>query len=694
MKRLPLLFLARTQGRVDWNDVERAWGIPHPEICLHRLLEKLKAPGRERTAWRKIHERMRERQVPSKNPLYFRVAPTAPKDIALRAVKRQILGAELDRDLATWRIQNITITHEAPRTFFAPRNAGAVVRAGKLEGARLLMKDRQEEVVSGSLPTRVPGCTNVPIRGTPHDGVEEVRGASTKMRGMLEKIGVPPTGWKPRVEKWIGSGVRFRAKDSRDEPSILEFPTGHMGKNTTDSARTRKDKRREETEKGTEKERKVGASAQEDPPKKGADSGKEKRTPGPYRPTDEDHERLRTLNPRLPPAETNNHDEFAGRFMKLPRAEKEQKDKRKENGRKQDGRKPETENGKSTRGGGKKGSPFPVAACAEDKSPKGTWLVEPGAYFALCVWMALVASWSYHPLWDLAASEFLVRKFWAVHLPPRFRRYVGVGLRWGGKFIPYFYCTVKLKCFGGAPSPDGIPGVGIHTCAEPGHSYLRKVVSYFRIWGRPLNHLIHRAAQVMLMPRPTWDVWSLSDAPKLLNERYEKLAWDPKYVHRCACCGRPKKPATSVTLDASHAYEQTDIALAIRDLIWAAAWVWCSTGLWTVAINQEHKGSSFLGGTLPQTFGYRASFVVVDFAEISHYIWIILSITIIQIGGGLWVAPGVTIGNPFGRIALAAATGREEYERDQQWKSATMPGEKFNKLCRAGWKRHEAVYPL
>lgn len=209
MKRLLVLFLAKTKGRVDWDDVERAWGSSFPELALHRLLEKLQASGRERTAWRKIHERMRERQIPSKTLLSFKIAPSAPKDVALREVKKQITGAGLDADLTTWLVRNTSVSHSNPRTFFNLRNAGAVVRAGKLEDAKKLMKERQEEIVSGSLLERVPGCAKIPIRTTPHEGVEEIRSASKRMRGMIERLGTPPLGWKPKAEKWIGSGVRF-----------------------------------------------------------------------------------------------------------------------------------------------------------------------------------------------------------------------------------------------------------------------------------------------------------------------------------------------------------------------------------------------------------------------------------------------------------------------------------------------------
>lgn len=39
-------------------------------------------------------------------------------------------------------------------------------------------------------------------------------------------------------------------------------------------------------------------------------------------------------------------------------------------------------------------------------------------------------------------------------MPLRFRRFQGVGMNWKGRFLPHYYCTVKLKCFGRGVLPD------------------------------------------------------------------------------------------------------------------------------------------------------------------------------------------------------------------------------------------------
>lgn len=59
----------------------------------------------------------------------------------------------------------------------------------------------------------------------------------------------------------------------------------------------------------------------------------------------------------------------------------------------------------------------------------------------------------------------------------------------------------------------------------------------------------------------------------------------------------------------------------------------------------------------------------------------------------MWNAPGVTIGNPFGRIALAATTGYEEMRRDSDWEKGTLKEEKFRRIAAMGYSRSQVLSP-
>ena len=90
-----------------------------------------------------------------------------------------------------------------------------------------------------------------------------------------------------------------------------------------------------------------------------------------------------------------------------------------------------------------------MALVAEDKSPKETWVIPKARFVAVCLWGAVLAGWSICQGLTPPQVEYAVRGFWADHLPMRMRRFIGVGIRWKGSFIPYFYSTVQLTCFGG-----------------------------------------------------------------------------------------------------------------------------------------------------------------------------------------------------------------------------------------------------
>lgn len=153
------------------------------------------------------------------------------------------------------------------------------------------------------------------------------------------------------------------------------------------------------------------------------------------------------------------------------------------------------------------------------------------------------------------------------------------------------------------------------------------------------------------------------------------------------CCGAKKRPVETATLDSAQAYEQTLIWVAVADLMWAAAYVFLVTGARTVTVFRDYKGGSKLGGTVSDILTLTAAVVFFDFAEVVQYVWVILGICVIQFGDSVWWANGVTIGNPFGRIALGATTGRDELMRDWSWAAGCLLEPEFAALAALGFTR-------
>ena len=152
----------------------------------------------------------------------------------------------------------------------------------------------------------------------------------------------------------------------------------------------------------------------------------------------------------------------------------------------------------------------------------------------------------------------------------------------------------------------------IQSCTQKGHSCGRKVVSFYRIWGRKLNRIWHRGAQTILQQLPGWEIWTLRDAPKIIRLRESKLVYVQKYRRRCIVCGKKKKAGTSTVCDAGQAYEQTMVKYAVISLIWACAWVTLNTSFTTVTINREYPGSSRLGGNLVNYLDLNSAFVILS----------------------------------------------------------------------------------
>ena len=108
---------------------------------------------------------------------------------------------------------------------------------------------------------------------------------------------------------------------------------------------------------------------------------------------------------------------------------------------------------------------------------------------------------------------------------------------------------------------------------------------------------------------------------------------------------------------------------------------------------REKRGLSRLGGDVRKVLCFQSVVVVVTVVESLQYFCTVISMVFIQVGDGIFLAPGVTIGNPFGRLALGATTGFEEMMRDVQWRTVFLPEKCFNDLAAAGYSRAEVFAP-
>ena len=124
---------------------------------------------------------------------------------------------------------------------------------------------------------------------------------------------------------------------------------------------------------------------------------------------------------------------------------------------------------------------------------------------------------------------------------------------------------------------------------------------------------------------------------------------------------------------------------------WCAAKSTLLTGESTVTIYPEEPQRSSLGGKLSNILDTGAWSFVLSHAEIVQHVSTYFVLVLVTVGDALFRAPGIMIGNPMGRLALACTTVRDTFTFEEAWNAGTLDGDKWGPLAKAGWKREQVV---
>ncbi|OLP76138.1 hypothetical protein AK812_SmicGene43967 [Symbiodinium microadriaticum] len=199
------------------------------------------------------------------------------------------------------------------------------------------------------------------------------------------------------------------------------------------------------------------------------------------------------------------------------------------------------------------GVPDP-AIVPDDKGKKFAWVMPRSAYSLLLASFALAASsWSLtHMTEDLANAWTLSMLFRVLGVPLASK----LGLNAASSVLPYTYVTIKSKCW----------HKGIRLCTKPGHSCVRKIVSYARWPRRQLWRSLHRAWESILKHfGDTCDAWSLDDAARKLQQLH-RLPQNPGGdCPTCCRCFRAMGRLEGITGDAGQFFEMVDACTAIQE---------------------------------------------------------------------------------------------------------------------------------
>ncbi|CAL1165520.1 unnamed protein product [Cladocopium goreaui] len=181
--------------------------------------------------------------------------------------------------------------------------------------------------------------------------------------------------------------------------------------------------------------------------------------------------------------------------------------------------------------------------CPDDKMKQYKWIVPKKTYFLMMAFFVCVSS-----AWCAVDMSVEEAQAWCVALltafvPARLRRQFGVVPgRW---FLPYCYNSMKPKCFSN----------GRRSCEKPGHSCMRRIVSYVKWPARRMWRQAGRALTFILqMTICTDEIWALNTARRDLERKMARLL-PARQAGRCDRCHGACAEIQGITADAGQFFE-------------------------------------------------------------------------------------------------------------------------------------------
>ena len=283
----------------------------------------------------------------------------------------------------------------------------------------------------------------------------------------------------------------------------------------------------------------------------------------------------------------------------------------------------------------------------EDKDKCAAWRLPESLYLR---WMAvlLVADPVHWTHVDCTVGE--VRKaFRLLHwgLMPTRLRYMALPSRWARFGLNYMYMNLKAKCFS-----DGVGRV----CAKPGHSCLRKVVSWRSHPAVDYYRWLARAVQTLVKSwGRAYEVTSLKTAAAELRRKVALLeGTEDDLCERCGAC----MPTPSVLVaDAAQMYEEVPPTRVVQGLSSLVDWA-SSQGYTGVVVSKRRGGASHLAR---QGWRHPPGTEAFSWDELVTGIRLALAQGAVAVGDSVWrQAEGLPIGGPHSPACCSVVLGADE----------------------------------
>ena len=283
----------------------------------------------------------------------------------------------------------------------------------------------------------------------------------------------------------------------------------------------------------------------------------------------------------------------------------------------------------------------------EDKDKVAAWCLQADTYLHWVAHLLLAdpGHWERvsYPLQEVRDTYYTLHR---TVLPARFR-YMNSRDRWAKFRLNYMYMNLKAKCFR--------EGQG-RTCAKPGHSCLRKVVSWCSHPAVDYYRLVARGIQTLAV---TWgrsfEVRSLKTAAADLRKRAAELeAPDAPFCARCGC--HMPGPAV-VVADAAQMYEEVPPSRVLAGLDDLVAWATLA-GYHGVVVSRHSKGQCHLAR---QCWKHPPGTDVFTWPELRAGALLALAQNAVSVGDSVWKQKeGLPIGGPHSPACCSVTLGADE----------------------------------
>ena len=285
--------------------------------------------------------------------------------------------------------------------------------------------------------------------------------------------------------------------------------------------------------------------------------------------------------------------------------------------------------------------------CPDDKARQYKWWLPVRAYFLMMAWFVNTSATWFATDLDPETANAWCTQLLLSFIPHSLHRQMGIRAHhW---YLPYVYTSLKAKCFGTGDA------AGHRTCQKPGHSCVRRIVSYSTWRARRAWRAVGRALSfVVIKSTSTDEINSLKEARPVMDARLERLC-APRVPGCCDRCHSPCLGLQGITADAGQFYE----AVSSTDACEAAGAI--------LKITKEDGHSAVtVAGSRHAFFGgvvYRSMQKCLVFTLQDLY-WLFAAASCMEFahtGSQAWTFTGLPIGGLLSKAATSFVLGWQEH---------------------------------